>query len=585
VSHSTISFIVLGAAVCLFVSNRLPAEVVAVAAALAMYATGVINADDVARGFGDPAVAFIASLFVVSEALDATGVTAWAGQRLIARVGSNEPALMTSMLLLAAVVAALITPNGSVAALLPLAVVMATRMKRSASRFLMPLAFAASAGSLLALTGSPVNVIASEAAAHSADAGFGFVSFALVGIPIVLGTVAISMLLGARLVPARAPATITPDLSRHPRTLAEQYQIDSEIINHHELSQRLITRRQGAAEVVIPPRSELLGASFFPGMRTDSGDLVVLAVQRNGEDRPGETTLRVGDTLLLAGDWTALGENLADPQVLVVDQPDAVRRQAVPLGPGAKRTLAVLACLVVLLATGAVPAFVASLLAASALVVLRVLTVEQAYRSISWTTVVLIGAMFAVSLAIQESGAAEKVANALVQIVGGAGPHVLLIGLFVITVVFGQLISNTATALIVIPIAIAAAGDLRISTRPVLMSVTVAAAASFLTPIATPANLMVMEPAGYRFGDYWRIGSCLIALFFVVAVWLVPVFWSFEPASGWQTSGPLSLKRSHSRRIFVTRQSPFWWGDAYEDWGASRLVTSCQSAAAPSCSG
>jgi di/tricarboxylate transporter len=114
-----------------------------------------------------------------------------------------------------------------------------------------------------------------------------------------------------------------------------------------------------------------------------------------------------------------------------------------------------------------------------------------------------------------------------VNIVGGAGPHVLLIGLFVLTAVFGQLISNTATALIMIPIAVSASTDLGISTRPVLMSVCVAAAASFLTPIATPANMIVMGPGGYRFADYWKLGLCLLVLFFVVAVFLVPVFWSF----------------------------------------------------------
>jgi di/tricarboxylate transporter len=263
-------------------------------------------------------------------------------------------------------------------------------------------------------------------------------------------------------------------------------------------------------------------------MVTSSGDLVVLAVQRNGEDRDGDTELAVGDTLLLQGAWDALDGNLEDPEVLVVDSPQAVRRQAVPLGPGAGRATVILVGMVALLASGAVPPFVASLLAAGAMMVLRVVTVDQAYRSISWTTVVLIGAMFAVSLAIKDSGAAERIARELVDTVGAAGPHVLLFGLFALTATFGQLISNTATALIVIPIAVSAATELGVSPRPVLMSVAVAAAASFLTPIATPANLMIMEPGGYRFGDYWKLGLCLMALFFVVSTLLVPLIWSFS---------------------------------------------------------
>jgi len=129
--------------------------------------------------------------------------------------------------------------------------------------------------------------------------------------------------------------------------------------------------------------------------------------------------------------------------------------------------------------------------------------------------------------AIRTTGAADDVANALVDAVGGARPHALLIGLFVVTALFGQAISNTATALIMIPIAVAAAAELEVSARPVLMSLAVASAAAFITPIATPANLMIQGPGGYRFGDYWKLGLPMLAQFLVVAVSLVPLIWAF----------------------------------------------------------
>jgi di/tricarboxylate transporter len=141
--------------------------------------------------------------------------------------------------------------------------------------------------------------------------------------------------------------------------------------------------------------------------------------------------------------------------------------------------------------------------------------------------VILVGGMISLSTAMTESGAAEKLANELVRIVGGHGGYALLAGLFVLTAVLGQLISNMATALIVIPISLSAAHDVGVSPKPVLMCVCVSAAASFLTPVATPANLMVMGPAGYRFGDYRKLGLPLLALFGAVAIFLVPVFWSF----------------------------------------------------------
>jgi di/tricarboxylate transporter len=262
-------------------------------------------------------------------------------------------------------------------------------------------------------------------------------------------------------------------------------------------------------------------------MVTDSGDLVVLAIQRKGEHRPGETTLAVGDTLLLQGSWGALDEHLDDPGVLVVDRPELLRRQAVPFGPGAKRATTVLVAMVLLLASGAVPPAVAGLLAAGAIVVSGVLSVEQAYRGVGWTTVILVAGMIPLSTAMTQSGAAERLADGLVDVVGDAGPRVLLLGLVLIVFVLGQLISNMATALIVIPIAISAADELDVSPKPLLVAVTVASAAAFLTPVATPANLMVLEPGGYRFGDYWKLGLPLLVLFGAVAVLLVPVFWSF----------------------------------------------------------
>jgi di/tricarboxylate transporter len=514
---------VLAGVVVLFVSGLFPVELVAIGAALTLWATGILDLGQTLAGFGDPVVVFIASLFVVSESLDATGVTAWAGQKLVERVGASRTRLIVYTLLLVAVLTALISVNGAVAALLPVVTLTAIRLGRLPSQILIPLAFGAHAGSLLALTGTPVNILVSNASSDAGAGSFGFFEFALVGIPLVAGTIVIVVLFGKRLLPNRSARALSADFSEHAKTIAGQYTLEEDV------AKALFTREAGVAEVVVPPRSEIIGETVFPGMVTSSGDFVILAVQRKGEDLgPGESTLAPGDTLLLQGAWSALGEGLeGDPDVLVVDSADLIRRQAVPLGLKAKEAIVVLAGMVVLLATGAVPAAVAGLLAAGALIVLRVLTMEQAYRAISWTTVILVGAMIPLSTAMIQTGAAEKLADRLISVVGAAGPYALLAGLFVLTAVLGQLISNTATALIMIPIGLSAATDLDVSPRPVLMSLAVAAAASFLTPVATPANLMVMGPGGYRFGDYWRLGLPLLVLFGVVATFLVPVFWTF----------------------------------------------------------
>jgi di/tricarboxylate transporter len=518
-SDETITFLVLAATVVVFIWDRLPVAVVAVGVALALWATGVLELEQALAGFGDPTVIFIASLFVVSEALDATGVTAWAGQQLIASAGESRTRVLVLMMLLCALLTALITVNGSVAALVPVVVVLAVRLGRKPSQLMMPLAFAAHAGSLLVLTASPVNVIISEAADDAGVGRIGFFDFAVLGVPLLAGTIAIVVLFGERLLPHRAPRSMPRDFSNHARTLLHQYGLDE--------ADAVLTRSRGAAEVVVPPRSGLVGGTAYPGMVTESGDLVVLAVQRKGQELAGETRLMVGDTLLLQGSWGALDTHLEDPDVRVIDRPELIRRHAVPLGPGTRRALAALIAMVVLLATGAVPPAAAGLLAAGALVVSGVLSIEQAFRGINWTTVVLVAGMIPLSTAMGESGAAERLAEGLVDVVGDAGPRALLLGLVLLVFVFGQLISNMATALIVIPIAISAAGELGVSPKPVLVAVAVAAAAAFLTPVATPANLMVMEPGGYRFTDYWKLGLPLLALFGAVAVLLVPLFWSF----------------------------------------------------------
>ena len=220
-----------------------------------------------------------------------------------------------------------------------------------------------------------------------------------------IGTVVITLLIGERVLPHRNAKTMPPDFSALAATLAADYDLAED--------DPLFTRYQGAAEFVVPPRSGLIGQPVFPGMVTDSGDLVILAVQRDGETLgPGEIVLAAGDAVLVRGSWEALATHLPDDEdVLVVDEPDQVRRQVVPLGLGAREAIGVLAAMVVLLATGAVPPAVAALLAAGALVLLGVVTIDQAFRSVSWTTVVLVAGMIPLSLAMQETGAAEKLAT------------------------------------------------------------------------------------------------------------------------------------------------------------------------------
>ena len=589
--------IVLGT-IGLFVWNRLALVVVAMGSALALYATDILALPEVFRGFGDPVVMFVAALFIVTAGLEATGVTAWIGQQFERRVAGSPDRLLVLGILGVAALCPLINSSGAVGALLPVVMLMVVRLGAQPGRFLLPMAFTSGAGAHLALTGAPKNVLISDAAVTYGPRAIGFFEFALVGLPLLAGTVVIVLLLGRRLVPERTAPSLPRDLSSHARTLVAQYRLAQDVfalelrrgaslvgtqvdalglapglslitvsdptgaprlrgalqpgdrilvrgtaeaagafarerglrvraISGEEAAGKLINRMAGVAEAVIPQRSELIGMRVFPGMVTKGGDMVVMAVQRRGEDLLGESTLEVGDHVLIQGSWSALQRNEQRPGVLVVDRPDMVRRQLVPLGAGAKSVLAIVAAMVVAIATGLMAPAVATVLAAGAILVLGLVTVEDAFRAVNWTTVVLIAAMFPLSTALVDTGAAQLVADSVVALTGDGEPRLFLAIIFVLAVVMGIVVSNTATTMILLPITVMSAAAYGISPLPALMALSVATSAAFLTPVSTPPNTMVMGPAGLRFGDFWPLGLPLTVFYFVVAVGLVPMIWRF----------------------------------------------------------
>ncbi|MGA9010341.1 MAG: SLC13 family permease [Xanthobacteraceae bacterium] len=290
----------------------------------------------------------------------------------------------------------------------------------------------------------------------------------------------------------------------------------------------LLNRGSGLAEVVIPTRSKMIGQSVFPGMTTEHADLMVLAIQRGGvEMRQEAVTLRAGDHLLLQGTWKGLDQYLSDPKVLVVDAPEALQKQAVALGPGARAAVAILILLVVLLSFDITPAPIAAVICAALMLVTGVLTLPQFYKGIDWNTCILIGAMIPPATAMSKTGAATLIGDYVVNALGSGGPHVVLAGIFLVTAVISQFISNTSAALVMMPIGLATATEMGVSALPMMMGVAMGASASFLTPFANGVSLMVYGPGGYRFGDFWKIGLPVTIWALIVTVVVVPLYWKF----------------------------------------------------------
>ena len=233
----------------------------------------------------------------------------------------------------------------------------------------MPLAFGAHAGSLLALTGTPVNVIVSDCADDAGVGRFGFFEFALVGVPLVAGTVAIVVLFGERLLPDRPARAISRDFGDHARTLAEQYALDD------DPDALLDAAASGAAEVVIPPRSALVGETAFPGMAPRAATSSC-SPSSEGAQRPGGRDRARGGRhrCCCRASWGALERHLDDPDVLASTRRSSSAARRCRSAPERSGRSPSSSAMVLLLATGAVPPAVAGLLAAGAIILLGVLT-------------------------------------------------------------------------------------------------------------------------------------------------------------------------------------------------------------------
>jgi len=293
----------------------------------------------------------------------------------------------------------------------------------------------------------------------------------------------------------------------------------------------LLSREIGLAEILIAPRSALVGKTLIEAHFAEKYRVRVLGISRRGkplEDVPlTSIKLAFGDALLVRGTWQAIAimENEMR-NFVVVGSPAAMAR---PTGLTARSIVALLAlaAMLLMMLTGIVSTVIAVLIAAMIMVLGGCLNMEQAYRAVNWESVVLIAAMLPMSTALQITGGAEFIANGLVNTLGALHPILLMLGMFLLTTAFTQVISNTATTVLVAPIAIQAAINLGIAPHPVLMMVAVGASSAFLTPIASPVNTLILTPGGYRFGDFMKVGLVLMVVFMLASVVLVPLIWVF----------------------------------------------------------
>lgn len=284
----------------------------------------------------------------------------------------------------------------------------------------------------------------------------------------------------------------------------------------------------GLAEVSLPPGSGLVGKSILQLAFRSRYDLNVVGLRREQNAVEGqlvEEPLRMGDTLLVVGPWKAVRHLQTRPRDFLVLSLPAEIDQVAPARRRAPHALLSLAVMVGLMVSGLVPNVVAALIGCLLMGAGRCIDMNSAYRAIHWQSIVLIVGMLPFALALQKTGGIDLAVNGLVTLLGDAGPRTILACLFAVTAVIGLFISNTATAVLMAPVAISTASQLGMSPYPFAMTVALAASAAFMTPVSSPVNTLVLGPGQYRFADFVKVGVPFTLLVMLVTVLMVP--WIF----------------------------------------------------------
>lgn len=569
----------------LFIWNRWRYDVVAGMALMAAVYTGVVPIESAFEGFSHPAVITVASVLVISQALQSSGIVSLF-LRYLAYTRGSITAQISANAGVTAVLSGFMNNIGALALMLPVTLRDARKSKRSASTFLMPISFASLLGGLTTLIGTPPNIIIATFRAEQTGESFSMFDFTPVGLVTALAGLAFIVTIGWRLLP---------------KTLAENHSGDSA---HHQFARYI-------SEFRLPENSDIVGTNVGEFENRCDKEISVLAIIRNGRRRLAPSTLEqlyANDTLIVEGGSESLQPLLENPELIIagaqeVDvnwlrSPDVrvieavlmpnssvegvAMRQAqihqrfgvnllgvareghasksrlthvrfktgdVLLLQGEKDALVVackfLGCLaiknrgfditpnrgaiitplifligIIASATGLVPVQISFTSVVGALVLSRLVSLQEAYNSIEWPVLVLLGFLIPIGEALHATGATELIAVVTANIAQNTPMWVLLVVVMVISMLLSDLVHNTPTAVLMAPIAYSLAVSLSYSVDAFLMAVAIGAASPYLTPIGHQSNTLVMGPGGYRFGDYWRLG---LPLDFVIICTSVPM--------------------------------------------------------------
>jgi di/tricarboxylate transporter len=507
----------------------------------------------------------------------------------------------------AALLGAVMSSTAVVAIFIPIVLRIASETNLNASRMLMPMSYAALISGMLTLIATTPNLVVHEELQAAGFDGFGFFSFAPVGLAVLVVAIVYILFGGRMMLPGgmqestgerRKRSTlelwedyrvhrehgyvqISPESPLAEKTIAESGLEDDygvsvlgilrsersneeriaapvpstelrarDILittglpeNHERLTAEQILKpypatqrdrqrwfwEMGGAVVLIHPESGLLGKSVREiGFRTNFG-LQVLGIRRDREPVADYRELKLArsDSLLVLGPWSRLKKLQSQHHDFVVLEMPTEHEEVVPAYRRMPVSLVILAAMVLLTMFDLVPLVAAVIMAALAAVYTRCLTMEDSYRSIHWSSIVLVAGMLPLADALNKTGGTQFVVDTLMQGLGDSGPRMMLTVIFFLTAALGLFLSNTASAVLVAPIAIIAAKTLGVSPYPFAVAVLIAASAAFVTPVSTPVVTLVVEPGRYKFTDFVKVGVPLLLLTYLTTLLVAPLIFPF----------------------------------------------------------
>jgi di/tricarboxylate transporter len=582
------AFAVVGAMMGGFAWGRVPYEIVAAAALLAAILVGVVPFDMAFTGFSDDIVIIVASALVVSAAVERSGIVEAAVHVFSPRISSVRGQLVL-LVATVTVLSAFVKNIGALAMMMPVAFQLARRSNVSPSCFLMPMAFGSLLGGLMTLIGTSPNIIVSRVREELIGQPFAMFDFAPVGVGLAVAGVVFLAIGYRLLPIRKPAATLDAALDLKGYTTEARVVADSSVIGktltdlanlceheafvtglirgeterlkplpdvtlrendivvlegHPEALEHVVARaklelvgdkgakRNGGSantevagvEAVVAPTSILIGQTAKRVALFERFAINLLAVSRAGErftQRLRDITLQASDVLLLKGDVASFPDRLKELGILpLAERPIRLGNARPRIAP-----LAVLVAAMSLTAFGVLPVAVAFFAAAVLMVVVKSLTLREAYAAIDWSILIMLGALIPVSEAIRTTGGADLIAVWLSDASRALPPYGSVALIMAAAMAVTPFLNNAATVLVMAPIAARFASQLGYDPDAFLMAVAVGAACDFLTPIGHQCNTLVMGPGGYRFSDYWRLGLPLSLIVLLLGVPLILRFW------------------------------------------------------------